>query len=43
MTTGGIIFMVISWIFIFSLAGFCIYKMFQPGNEGKVGPRDVGM
>lgn len=43
MTIGGFIFMTLSWIFILSLSGFCIYKMFQPGNEGKAGPRDVGM
>lgn len=43
MTTGGIIFMALSWIFILLLSGFCVYKMFKPENKGKAGPRDVGM
>lgn len=43
MTLGGIIFMALSWIFIWSLTIFCFYKMFKPENNGKVGPRDLGM
>ncbi len=43
MKLGGIIFMALSWIFIWSLTVFCFYKMFKPGNKNNAGARDVGM
>lgn len=41
MTTGGIVFMLVCWSAIITLAAFCFYKMFKSGREDAMGPRDM--
>lgn len=39
--TGGMIFMILSWITIISLNVFCFYNIFKENKEKIVGPLEV--
>ncbi len=35
MKIGGLIFMIVSWVFILGLAVFCFTRVFKKGLDGK--------